>query len=232
MDFDALLERVLGSVDRKAFTTPVVGIGDPEEVELLRPIFDALSQENVSIPRLRHQVQRLRSEGLVTPRRAVILLQTLAAHPACEDHAELARLIGEEHHLVLKEGGPHLASRLAVVDHHRAVHAFLLARYDVALELETRSVEACPWGDSLANILIILLRLNQEPRARALLQTIRETFPTDLRQQVEHYIEQDPDLALLRDEWGAGRETPISAGPVPASHFMTEEGPPCDSILH
>ncbi|MCO4773109.1 MAG: hypothetical protein KDA24_23950, partial [Deltaproteobacteria bacterium] len=145
MDFDALLDRVLTAVDSKAFVTPVAGIDDPNELRLLRPIFDALGEDEPRIEFLRGEVEQLRADRLITDRRAVILLQTLAAHPSCEDLRELARLIGEEEHLVLSEGGPRMATGLAVVQHHRAVHAFLLGRYEVALDLETRSAAARPW---------------------------------------------------------------------------------------
>ena len=231
LDFDALLDRVLDAVDRKAFVTPTAGIDDPDEVRLIEPIFEALASPDVDIEALRTEVRSLSDDGLITPRRAVILLQTLAAHPACEDLRELGRLIGEEEHLVLSEGGPRLESRLAVVEHHRAVHAFLLGRYEHALELETRSAASRPWGDSLANILIILLRLDQEPRARALLQQMRRRFPLDLVRQVEQYIEQDPDLALLRDELGRGHEAPGTDGPDPAQEHSPEDDP-CDPVLH
>jgi|GEM_PF-1099576 len=232
MDFDALLDRVLAAVDRKAFVTPIAGIDDPDEVALLEPIFASLGAEQPDIGALRTRVRALADDGLLTARRAVILLQTLAAHPASEDLAEMARLIGEEEHLVLTEGGPRQAARLAVVDHHRGVHAFLLGRYEHALELETRSAAARPWGDSLANILIILLRLDQEPRARTMLAQIRRRFPLDLVRQVERYIKQDPDLALLRDELaGGGHERAIPDGPDPALDPDPEDEP-CDPILH
>ncbi len=242
-DFDALLDRVFSAVDHQAFVTPIAGIDDPDEVRLLEPIFEALGGPDVDIAGLRAQVRRLADDGLVTPRRAVILLQTLAAHPAGEDLRELARLIGEEEHLVLREGGPRMAARLAVVDHHRGVHAFLLGRYEHALELETRSAAARPWGDSLANILILLLRLDQEPRARALLAQIRGRFPMDLVRQVHGYISQDPDLALLRDDLAApparpeatpedgGHERPAPDGPDPADP-LSPEADPWNPVLH
>ena len=229
VDFDALLDRVLGDVDRKAFVTPLDGIEDAEERALLAPIFDALGAGDLDVAGLRFQINALRERGHISPRRAVILLQTLAAHPEVEDTAELARLIGEEEHLVLAEGGPKMAARLAVVDHHRAVHAFLLGRYAQALDLETRSAAARPWGDSLANILILLLRLDEEGRARDTLRRMRRRFPRELVRQVERYITQDPDLALLRDELPPdGQEAHEADGPDPAPDPET----PCDPVLH
>ena len=237
MDFDALLDRVLTAVDAQAFVTPIAGIDDPEEVRLVEPFFAGLGAPEPDIEGLRAMVRELRGTGSITERRAVILLQTLAAHPSVEDLRELGRLVGEEEHLVLATGGPRMTARLAVVDHHRAVHAFLLGRYEVALELETRSAAARPWGDSLANILILLLRLDQEGRARALLQQIRRRFPLDLVRQVERYIHQDPDLALLRDQIAIPvevREAPGGVGPDPAdpTPIAPEDDDPCDPVLH
>ncbi|MCO4771400.1 MAG: hypothetical protein KDA24_15300, partial [Deltaproteobacteria bacterium] len=93
---------------------------------------------------------------------------------------------------------------------------------------------ARPWGDSLANILIILLRLDQEARARTMLQQIRRRFPMDLVRQVERYIQQDPDLALLRDQLATpidGREAPGELGPDPALEPDPEDDS-CDPVLH
>ena len=226
MDFDALLDEVLTAVDRKAFVTPLDGLDDPEERALLAPIFDALAAPPLDVPGLRRQIADLRQRGLITPRRAVILLQTVAAHPDVLDLLELARLLGEEEHLVLSEGGPRMAARLAVLDHHRAVHAFLLGRLDVALALETRSAAARPWGDSLANILILLLRLDQEARARSTLARLRRGAAPHLVSQVERYIRLDPDLALLRDQLMPDADGPDLADPA------SQETDPCDPVLH
>jgi len=237
MDFDALLDRVLAAVDHKAFVTPMAGIDDPVEVALLEPVFAGLGDETPDIEGLRSQVRALADAGKITERRACILLQTIAAHPACEDLRELARLIGDEEHLVLRDGGPRQAARLAVVDHHRGVHAFLMGRYEHALELETRSASARPWGDSLANILIILLRLDQEARAIEMLASIRRRFPLDLVRQVERYIRQDPDLALLREQLDAGTDAgghgaADGAGIDPADPNDDPEEDPWDPVLH
>ena len=228
MDFDALLDRVLLAVDRKAFVTPTDGIDDPDEVRMLEPIFEALGAGGFDPDVLRGEIEVLRARGLVSDRRAVILQQTIAAHPEVEDLDGLSALIGREEHIVLAEGGPRLAARMAVVDHHRAVHAFLMGHLEIALDLETRSAAARPWGDSLANILIILLRLDQEHRARALLRQLRARFPRPLVAQVERYIHQDPDLALLRDAVPPHAST---TGPDPAGPHLPEDDS-CDPVLH
>ena len=229
VDFDALLDRVLLAVDRKAFVTPTDGIDDPDEVRVLEPIFEVLGAGGFDVEILRAEVEVLRARALISERRAVILLQTIAAHPEVEDLDELARLIGKEEHIVLTEGGPRVQARMAVVDHHRAVHAFLMGHLEVALDLETRSAAARPWGDSLANILIILLRLDQEDRARSMLRRLRARFPRPLVAQVERYIHQDPDLALLRD---AVPPPASHAGPDPADTHLPEDDAPCDPVLH
>lgn len=230
MDFDALLDRVLLAVDRKAFVTPTDGIDDPDEIRVLEPIFEALGEGGFDVDVLRAEVEVLRARNLISERRAVILLQTIAAHPEVEDLDELSRLIAREERIVLTDGGPRLQARMAVVDHHRAVHAFLMGHLEVALDLETRSAAARPWGDSLANILIILLRLDQEDRARSMLRHLRARFPRPLVAQVERYINQDPDLALLRDAV-PGPQAPEPTGADPAEHHVPEDEP-CDPVLH
>ena len=98
--------------------------------------------------------------------------------------------------------------------------------------METRSVETRPWGDSLATILVLLLRLNQDPRARMLLQKVRRRFPFDLVKKVEWHMEQGPDLALVPDEPARGREAPVIDGSDPADTTNSEDEPPCEPVLH
>ena len=215
MDLEQLLGRVLGRIEGEAFVTPAAGIEDADERRLVEDLLVRLSPSGFDAEVLRADVRRLRREGRIGARREAILLLTIAGHPAVGDLREMARQIGVEEFEVLSEGGPKLDRRLAVVAHHRAVLAWLLERFEVALDLETRSVEAAPSGDSLANILAILLRLGEEERARDLLGRLRPGYPRSIVDQVDELIQQDPDLALLRDT-------------VPT----TREGVPCDSLLH
>ncbi len=214
MDFDQILGRVLKGVQSKAFVTPSEGIRDAREREIVGSVLARMEAPGFDVEGVRAEIEALGERALITPRRRAILLQTVAAHPAVGELEECARLIGEEEYLVLQEGGPELPRRLAVVHHHRAVLAYLLGRYEVALDLETRSVEVAPWSDSLANILAILLRLGEEPRARDLLAQMRASFPAAMVARVIDYIRQDPDLELLRD----------AVVPI--------EEAPCDTLLH
>ncbi len=216
MDFDQILGRVLRTVEHRSFVTPVEGIEDAAEREIVSGVLRALGQPGFDPDTVRAEIDALHRHGRIDRRRCVILLQTVSAHPSVGDLDRVARLIGEEEYEVLKEGGPKMASRLAVVDHHRAVLAYLLGRYEVALDLETRSAEIAPWSDSLANILAILIRLGEEGRARDLLLQIRGAFPPLITDSIDTYIRQDPDLELLRD---------LSP--------QREQGEPCDaSLLH
>ncbi len=215
MDLDAILGRVLGRVERKAFVTPTDGIDDATERQVSGEVLRQVGAPGADVDALREQVRQLRSDGTITPRREAILLLSIAAHPAVADYAAMARSIADEEYAVLAEGGPHLASRRAVVLHHRAVLAFLMHRYEVALDLETRSVELAPWPDSLANILAVLLRLGEEGRARDLLAQMPNGFGNSMAQSVHDFIRNDPDLELLRD-----------ALPSPS------EEAPCDTLLH
>lgn len=215
MDLDAILGRVRARVERKAFVTPTAGIEDETERQVSGEVLRQIGAEGSDLQRLRDEVRQLRATGTITARREAILLLSIAAHPAVADYAAMARSIADEEYAVLVEGGPHLASRRAVVLHHRAVLAFLLHRYEVALDLETRSVELAPWPDSLANILAILLRLGEEERARDLLAQMPNGFGLAMTSKVHDFIEHDPDLELLRD-----------ALPSPS------EETPCDTLLH
>jgi hypothetical protein len=174
-----------------------------------------MAPDGFDVESLRADIRRLAQEGRIGRRREAILLQTVAAHPAVGDLREVARQTGVEEYEVLAEGGPKMERRLAVLAHHRAVLAWMLGRYEVALDLETRSVEVAPGSDSLANILAILLRLGEEERARQLLARVRLGFPTPLVDEVHDFIARDPDLELLRDT-------------LPS----VNKGVPCDSLLH
>lgn len=214
MDFDQILGRVLRGVQSKAFVTPSEGIRDPREREIVGSVLERMAAPGFDADAVRAEIAALAERSLIDERRCAILLQTVAAHPSVGDLEECARLVGQEEYLVLKAGGPEMARRMAVVHHHRAVVAYLLGRYEVALDLETRSVEVAPWSDSLANILAILLRLGEEPRARALLEQMRTSFPAAMVAKVIDYIRQDPDLELLRDA------------------VVPPEEVPCDTLLH
>ena len=215
MDFDQLLGRVLGSIEGEAFVMPAGGIEDAEERQLVEGILGRLAPVGFDVEAVRADVRRLADQGRISRRREAILLLTIAGHPAVGDLREMARQIGVEEFETLSEGGPRLERRLAVVLHHRGVLAWMLGRYEVALDLESRSAEMAPSSDSLANILAILLRLGEEERARDLLERMRPGFPRPIVEQVDDLIQRDPDLALLRDA-------------VPT----TKEGVPCDSLLH
>ncbi len=215
MDFDQLLGRVLGRIEGEAFVMPAEGIEDADERRLVEEILNRLRPDGFDVEAVRADVRRLADTDRISARREAILRLTIAGHPAVNDLREMARQVGVEEFEVLREGGPKLERRLAVVAHHRAVLAWLLDRFEVALDLETRSVEAAPSSDSLANILAILLRLGEEERARDLLARLRPGFPTSIVDQVDDLIQRDPDLALLRDL-------------VPT----TTEAVPCDSLLH
>ncbi len=217
MDLDQLLGRVLRRIDRKAMVTPgTERIEDERERAASDELLRRLGAPGLDVAALRADVGRLRADGLIGDRRAAILLMSVAAHPAVSDLEAMARHIAEEEYAVLREGGDQLDRRRALVLHHRAVLAFLLRRYDVALDLETRAIELAVNADSLANLLAILLRLGEEDRARDLYAEYPAAFGRDLAAQVGRYIEADPDLELLRDA-------------VPAAD---EGAPPCDTLLH
>ena len=86
------------------------------------------------------------------------------------------------------------------MDRHRGVLAFQKGRFDVALEYFSRAFERQRAAGNLANLLATLLRLGDEVEARGLVGEIRASFPAALVDSLDHFIETDPDLALLRTE--------------------------------
>jgi tetratricopeptide (TPR) repeat protein len=108
--------------------------------------------------------------------------------------------VGEQEFAALELGGPRLQDNLASVDRHRGVLAFLRGHYEVALDYFARALERQRSSENLQNILCTLIRLGDEGDARDLLNRIRGAFPVDLVLALEHAIQHDPDLALLREE--------------------------------
>ena len=127
-------------------------------------------------------------------------LHVVACHPRVADWEEAARLVGEQEFAALELGGPRLQDNLASVDRHRGVLAFLRGHYDVALDYFARALERQRSPENLQNVLCTLIRLGDEDDARDLLTRVRAAFPQDIVTALNHSIENDPDLALLRGE--------------------------------
>jgi tetratricopeptide (TPR) repeat protein len=199
MDYQALFQRILKTVDTTAYFTPSEHV-DPKHREGVAAVQRALSQPGFDADEVRLLVERLHQQGKLDRVLRASSLHIIAAHPQVAEWEEAARLVGEQEFAALELGGPHLQRNLASVERHRGVLAFLRGHYDVALDYFARALERERSSENLTNILCTLLRLGEEGEARELLESIRTAFPEAIASDVERSIQSDPDLALLRTE--------------------------------
>jgi hypothetical protein len=199
MDYRSILDRILQTVDEEAYVTPLRRIGGEEglAVGLVR---ESMRQQGWDPEQVRSLIQRLESEGRMRRVTALSALHIVAAHPKVANWAEAARLAGEQELAALEEGGPDLNHNLASVDRHRGVIAFQRGFYENALDNFGRALERERSAANLGNILSTLIRLREETEARSLLIQIRASYPPALVEELDTYIQQDHDLALLRTE--------------------------------
>jgi tetratricopeptide (TPR) repeat protein len=199
MDYSALFQRILQTVDEEAYFTPADHV-DARHREGVNAVREALSRADFDADNVRMLIERLHKEGRLDRVLRLSSLHIVAAHPKVAEWEEAARLVGEQEFAALELGGPNLQSNLASVDRHRGVLAYLRGHYDVALDYFARALERERTAENLTNILCTLLRLGEEAEARDLLGSIRTAFPAAIAAQVERTIRSDADLALLRTE--------------------------------
>lgn len=199
MDYQAIFQRILATVDREAYFTPVeqVSAANREGVAAVR---SALAAPDFDPEAVRALVEDLHARGRLDAVMRLSALHIVAAHPRVAEYEEAARLVGEQEFAALEMGGPHLQAHLASVDRHRGVLAFLRGHHEIALDYFARALERERSAENLTNILCALLRLGEEDEAHELLRTIDRSFPAALAEQVRRSIREDPDLALLRPE--------------------------------
>jgi tetratricopeptide (TPR) repeat protein len=199
MDYQALFQRILDTVDREAYFTPVEQVA-PEHREGVAAVRSAMAAPSFDPDAVRALVDSLHRRGKLDDVLRLSALHIVAAHPKVAEYEQAARLVGEQEYAALELGGPRLQANLASVDRHRGVLAFVRGHYEVALEYFARALERERSAENLTNILCTLLRLGEEDEARELLSTIETSFPAAIAQQVRRSILDDPDLALLRPE--------------------------------
>jgi tetratricopeptide (TPR) repeat protein len=201
MDYNAILERILQTVDREAYRFSGTHLSPPD-ASAQQTVHAALADASVDIGAVRQLVQRLFDDGEIDDVVRLSLLFVIAAHPRAKDYAEAGRLLGERETAVwaLAERGDEadLERLLAAVDRHRGALAFLMGRYAHALDHFARALERERAANNLQNVLATLLRLGEEADARALLGQIRQSYPAPVVEHLDRVIQQDPDLALLR----------------------------------
>jgi tetratricopeptide (TPR) repeat protein len=202
MDYNAILERILNTVDREAYRFSGSHLPQ-EDATAQQKVHAALADPAVDVTVARGLVDELRADGTIDDIARLSLLFVISAHPRVKDYAEAGRLLGEREIAVWStaqkaghEAG--IERLLAAVDRHRGVLAFLMGHYEHALDHFARALERERISNNLQNVLATLLRLGEEDDARSLLVQIRSSYPAPVVQQLDHIIQQDPDLALLR----------------------------------
>lgn len=199
MDYQAILDRILHTVDREAYLTPVSQV-EPAQRDAMALVERSLQRKDFSPDATRALVEKLYEEKRIDKVKMLSALHVVAAHPSVGDWAEAARLAGEQELAALELGGPNLQANLASADRHRGVVAFLRGHTVVALDYFSRALERERTAENLGNVLCALLKLGEIDDARALLAQIEGAYPTRLVEELYGRIEKDPDLATLRDE--------------------------------
>lgn len=197
MDLDALFQRISSAVDQAAYLTPTDEV-DPRYRDALDAVAERLRQPTLDVDGVRALIRRLYDAGHLDRFYMLSALHVVAADPRVADHAQAARLAGEQEQAALELGGPRLPTHLASVDRHRGVLAFLSGAYEVALDHFTRALERRRTVENLGNVLAALIRLGELDEARSIATTVRHTFRDDDRRALDHRIATDPDLARLR----------------------------------
>lgn len=197
MNHAALLDRILKAVDAEAYL-PLADAVDPAQRNAMAILQEVLQADTFDVDVARSLARRLHADGRIDQVMMFSALHVIAAHPKVRDYADAARMVAEQEHAALVAGGPNLEANLASVDRHRGVLAFVMGRYEVALDYFGRVFERQRSAGNLANVMSALIRLGDEDEARDLLDQVRRTFPIEIIVQLDGMIEVDPDLALLR----------------------------------
>jgi tetratricopeptide (TPR) repeat protein len=197
MDYRALLDRILETVDTEGYQTPAHHV-EPSQRAALAEVQQALQSPEFDAQTARALVERLFTEGKLNVVHRYSALHVIACHPRVRAWDEAARLVGAQEMAALDHGGPYLEQHLASVDRHRGVLGFLKGHYAVALEYFTRALERERSAENLGNVMATLIRLGDEAEARDLLERVRRAFPGAVVAELEQSIQRDPDLALLR----------------------------------
>ncbi len=200
MNYRSILDRILQTVDEEAYVTPMRRIGG-EEGQAVAIVREVMRQPDWEPEELRSLIRRLHTEGRMRRTTMLSALHIVAAHPRVANWVEAAQLAGEQELAALEEGGSNLQNNLASVDRHRGVIAFQRGFFEAALDHFGRALERERSAPNLGNILSTLIRLGEEAEAQSLLVQIRSTYPSELVTELNVYIEQDHDLALLRTEY-------------------------------
>ncbi len=199
MNYEELVHRILHRVDEQAYHAEHEDLDD-EQLGPINQALRALRDPSQGPDVARALTQRFSSTGQIDAVNALSLLHVIAASPQVANYEEASRLVAQQEHAALAQGGPRLSKNLASVERHRGVLAFKLGRFDVALDYFSRAFERQHIPGNLANVLCTLIRLGDVDDARDLRDQVLGAFPPDFTRELVRMIQRDPDLALLRKE--------------------------------
>lgn len=199
MDYEALLDRILRTVDAEAYL-PLADVVDDDQRSAMDELGRAMQQPHLDVEALRARARQLHGAGSIDEVNLYSALHVIAAHPRVNQLDEAADMTARQEMAALRQGGPRLQANLASVERHRGVIAFLQGNTDIALDYFSRAFERQRSAGNLANVLACLLRLGDESDALDLLRQVRGAFPAPFVSALDDMIRRDPDLALLRQE--------------------------------
>lgn len=196
MGYERILDRLHEAVQTgEDYLVPVDRVPASARVAAAE-VMDVLAAEGGAAARARVEV--LHADGALDDVTRLSALQVIAASPQVRDLAEASRLANQQEFVALQAGGPDLQDRLASADRHRGVVAFLMGRYEVALDWFTRAFERQRSPENVGNVLAALLALGDRVEAAELLRTVRTRFPAEFAGELEDRIRNDADLRELR----------------------------------
>jgi len=199
MDYAALVERILNKVDDQAYMA-LADVVDPEQHPAMVEIETAIRQPDFDPVSVRELIRSLHRNGRIDKVHMLSAMHVLAASPRVSDYVEAARIVAEQEMAALDLGGPRLQANLASIDRHRGVLAFIQEHYDIALDYFSRAFERQHTAGNLSNVLATLLRLGDMDEARDLYHHVHRALNPQLIRDLDHLVDNDPDLALLRLE--------------------------------
>lgn len=197
LDYGWLLDRILETVEDRAYLTPVTS-APPAARDALRDVAAAMSGP-FDPATVRARIEALHAAGRLDDVMRLSALCVVATHPSVADWPAAARLAGEQEVAALIAGGPHLAAWLASVDRHRGVIAWSLGQPAIALDHFSRALERQHNVENLGNVLCALVALGEDAQAASLVRRVRDSHPAAFVSDLDARILQDPDLAILRD---------------------------------
>ena len=195
MGVRSILERLHGAIQSGGdYLVPTDDLPAIERADARR-ISSTLDREGPVAARA--VVEELYRAGAIDRVMQLSALHVIAASPSVRDYREALRLVGLQEFAALERGGD-IERAMASVDRHRGVVAFLMGRFEVALEDFTRALEREHSAENLGNVLAALLALGDREEAEGMYRLVLRRFPTTIAEALLRRVRDDDDLRPLR----------------------------------